>query len=86
MTSYAQLNILPGILLLSTLFLKTVARESAGSHVNDSETNRKPYFGDFFYAVYHSYAPIHGYFSLFGCVLGVIANAFNIIVLTRSVA
>ena len=50
---------------------------------DNSTESRRPYLGDFFYAVYRAYSPLHGYVSLVGCILGIVANACNIIVLTR---
>ena len=55
----------------------------SGSFDDLEEKPARPFFGDFFYAVFQIYAPIHGYLSIIVCVFGIIANVINITVLTR---
>ena len=51
-------------------------------HANAS-TTRRPFFGDIWYHVFHIYAPVHGYLSISICIMGIIANILNIIILKR---
>ena len=43
----------------------------------------KPFFGDFFFDVYHYYGPFHGYLSLLICIFGVVVNLITIIILLK---
>lgn len=43
----------------------------------------RPFFGDFFYTVFQTYAPIHGYAAILVCSFGIVANVANITILSR---
>lgn len=57
----------------------TARARSRFTHVNAT----RPFHGDFFYLIHAAYTPVHGYLSLVICIMGVIANTCNVIVLTR---
>ena len=54
-----------------------------GNEILNLTDSSRPYYGDFFDAVYEAYTPVHGYLSVIVCIFGIFANIMTMIVMSQ---